>query len=117
MWFILLSLVCLLFIWHKNERDRRVQLIELINLHQITHIDWLCRGKVFQIVLTLKSIAKPSRNRPDGHNINKVNGIIIKYFWLEGKLCNTDSFDMKNLRFKPREMISGVCSRFFRESE
>ena len=104
MWFILLSITCLvlLFIWYENVRDRRVQLIELINLHQINHIDYHCRGLVYQIVLTLKSKAKPSRNRPAGHNISKTNGIIIKHFWLEGKLCKTDSFDMKNLRFKPK---------------
>jgi hypothetical protein len=102
MWFILLSIIglVLLFILSKTERNRRVQLIELINLHKIHHIEWHHRGKVFQIILTLKSIAQPSRNRSTGHNISKANGIIIKYFWLEGKLCNTDSFAMKNLRFK-----------------
>lgn len=104
MWFILLPIICLIFLGRFfeecRERNRRVQLIELINLHKINHLEWHHRGKVVQIMLTLKSIAKPSRNRSDGHNIGLDDGIIIKYFWMDGKLCNTDSFAMKNVRFK-----------------
>ena len=76
---------------------RRILLIDLINMHKIHKIEWLYRGKKYDIILTSKSVAKPSRNRRLG--IDETNGIIIKYFWLDGKLCNTDTFDMKNLRF------------------
>lgn len=75
----------------------RVLLIDLINMHKIHKIEWLYRGKNYDIILTSKSVAKPSRNRRLG--IDETNGIIIKYFWLDGKLCNTDTFDMKKLRF------------------
>lgn len=102
MWFIFLTCLFLLLLGRngRNGRNgRRLRLIELINTHKINQIEWQHRNKVLQIMLTLNSTAKSSRNTENGHNISKDNGIIIRYFWLEGKLCNTDSFDMKNLRF------------------
>ena len=102
MWFIL-YLACFYYIFSRTSTEtrpifyRRVLLIDLINMHKIQKLEWLFRGKNYDIILTSKSVAKPSRNRRLG--IDETNGIIIKYFWLDGKLCNTDTFDMKNLRF------------------
>jgi hypothetical protein len=103
MWFILLPLFFFLFlllIGSKNltrsKNHRRLQLIELINLHKIDRIEWHHRGQLFFITLTTKSIAKASRNRDRGIG----ESIIIKHFWLEGKLCNTDSFLMDKIGFR-----------------
>ena len=102
MWFIL-YFVCFFYIFFQARQarrpilPRRVLLIDLINMHKIRQIEWLHRGQKYIIMLTSQSVAKPSRNRRLG--IHEANGIIIKHFWLEGKLCNTDSFEMKNLRF------------------
>lgn len=102
MWFIL-YFICFFYIFFQARQTRRpilprrVLLIDLINMHKIRQIEWLHRGQKYIIMLTSQSVAKPSRNRRLG--IHEANGIIIKHFWLEGKLCNTDSFEMKNLRF------------------
>ncbi len=100
MWFIL-YFVCICYIfWHwysGSDQHRRLLLIDLINMRKIHQVQWRHRGRKYSIILTSDSVAKPSRNRRVG--IHEVNGIIIKHFWLEGKLCNTDSFDMKNIRF------------------
>lgn len=100
MWFIL-YFACLCFIFwqyrRKPQNYRRLQLMELINTHKIYQIEWRHRGRIHKMMLTSKSVAKASRNRRIG--IQETNGIIVRYFWLEGKLCNTDSFDMKHLRF------------------
>jgi hypothetical protein len=99
MWFIL-YFVCIcfiLFLHCRSDQYRRLLLIYLINMHKIHHIQWRHRGRTYSIILTSESVAKSSRNRRVG--IHKTNGIIIKHFWLEGKLCNTDSFDMENLIF------------------
>jgi len=77
--------------------SRRIVLIDLINTRKINQLEWCHRGRKYSIILTSESVAKSSRNRRVG--IREANGIIIKHFWLEGKLCNTDSFDMKNVRF------------------
>lgn len=102
MWFILyFACFCYIFFQARQAKrpifHRRVLLIDLINMHKIRKIEWLHRGQKYTIMLTSQSVAKSSRNRRLG--IHEANGIIIKHFWLEGKLCNTDSFEMKNLRF------------------
>ena len=98
MWFILLPIICLLLflLLTRSKNHRRLQLIELINLHKIDRIEWHHRGQLFFIMLTTKSIAKASRNRDRGIG----ESIIIKHFWLEGKLCNTDSFLMDKIGFR-----------------
>lgn len=102
MWFILLYILCLLYLLTlrlpKNRPSASLQLIDLINMHKIHEIEWRHRGRRYMIMLTTKSIAKPSRNRDSTAGIP--NGIIIRHFWLDGKLCNTDTFAMKNLRWK-----------------
>ena len=98
MWFILLYLLLLaagLFLLMSMQADRRIQLMDLINLHKIHQLEWHHRGHRHMIMLTTQSIAKPSRNRHIG--IHKKNGIIIRHFWLDGKLHNTDSFDIQKL--------------------
>lgn len=100
MWFIL-YFVCFFYIFFQGRRrpilHRRV-LIDLINMHKIHQIEWLHRGQKYIIMLTSQSMAKPSRNRRVG--IREANGIIIRHFWLDGKLCNTDTFTMKKLRWQ-----------------
>lgn len=98
MWFIIyFACLCYIFWYSRSDQHRRLLLIDLINMRKIHRIQWRHRGRKYSIIFTSESVAKPSRNRRVG--IREVNGIIIKHFWLEGKLCNTDSFDMKNLRF------------------
>ena len=101
MWFIL-YFVCFFYIFFQARRrpilHRRVLLIDLINMHKIHQIEWLHRGQKYIIMLTSQSVAKPSRNRRVG--IREANGIIIRHFWLDGKLCNTDTFAMKKLHWQ-----------------
>lgn len=96
MWFLFILLLCVLFyVLLATRTDRRVQLINLIQLHQIDRLEWHHRGRVRVIMLTPDSTASASRNRKRGIGVF----IILKHFWLEGKLHNTDAFDMANLRF------------------
>lgn len=85
--------------WH--DCDRRYELIALIHSKGIHAVEWHHRGKTLQLQLTKESVAKLSRNRGIGIGIQQ--GIILRHFWIEGKLHNTDTFSIQKLKF------GGVC--------
>lgn len=109
MW-IYLYICCLfllLYLWKRWKRRppdyRRLMLMDLINRHQINSIEWHHRNKITKIILTLSSVAMLSRNRNVG--LGERNGIIIRHFWSDGKLHNTDTFDIDNLRWESKVLI------------
>jgi len=92
-----LFILYLLYVYLIYYRDRRYELIALIRSKEIRSLEWRHRGKTFQIKLTKESIAKLSKNT--GIGIGKIEGIIIRHFWMEGKKYNTDTFSIKKLKF------------------
>jgi hypothetical protein len=82
---------------YNNYYDRRYELIALIHSKSIRSFEWSHHGQIFIIKLTKMSVAKVSRNTGIGIGIKE--GIIIKHFWMDGKLHNTDTFSIKKLMF------------------
>ena len=62
-----------------------------INTGFVSRIQWTHRGKKHILILTPKSIARMSHNR----NIRPT--MLLKHFWLDDKLCHTDSFLISKL--------------------
>jgi hypothetical protein len=83
--------------WQEHWQDRRYKLIALIRSNGIQAVEWHHRGKKIQLELTKESVAKLSRNR--GIGLGNRQGIIIRHFWIEGKLHNTDTFSIQKLKF------------------
>lgn len=94
-YFFLYSFALILILSRGNRRNRRLELVRAINNSHVRRIKWTLNNHTAHIMLTQKSYAKMSRNT--GPGLSQHNAIIIKFFWLDGKLCNTDTFCIDNL--------------------
>lgn len=94
MWLVSFIIFCVTWLCRSN-RERRVLLIENIHSGDIRTVYWHHKGRLWKITLTSKTSAKLSRNT--GPGIGASNGVILKYFWLDNKFHNTDTFDIERL--------------------
>jgi hypothetical protein len=92
MYYLLFFLFCLYWVRHHI-------FIGVLNSGIIRRIQWTHRAKIHVIVLTPTSTAKMSRNR------NICPTVLLKHFWLDDKLCNTDSFQISKLSLLLGEKI------------
>ena len=90
-------LLYFLYRYRTDRHDRRHELIALICSKGIRSLEWHHRGNILQLQFTSESVAKLSRNR--GNGLGHDDGILIKHFWIEGKLHNTDTFSIRKLKF------------------
>jgi hypothetical protein len=90
-WF---TVTVIILYFYTKRKKRQEKIIIMVNEKLISELKWNFRGVVHTIILTDISIAKKPRHRV---GLGSEHGIMLKHFWLDGKLCNTDSFNAKNL--------------------